>query len=101
MHRRQLPILDPCSEDYEAMTPEGTSRRCARCQTSVHDLSAMSRAEARRFLLRHRGQQVCMRYRWDAHGEVLFRPASARVAGPLSTALAGLLAACTGPTGIS
>lgn len=77
------------------MTPEGSGRRCERCSTLVHDLSAMTRAEARQLLGRTRGQPICVRYRSGPDGQVLFRSPPARTGGPFVAALAGLLAACT------
>ncbi len=81
------------------MPPTGSTRRhCERCQTPVHDLSAMTRAEARLLLLRSLGQSLCIRYRTGPEGQLHFRPPPPRPAGPLVTALAGLMAACTSTT---
>lgn len=97
MHRRSLPIAQPCHEDFDAMEPQGSRRFCDRCQTPVHDLSAMTRTEARDFLRQRQGQQVCVRYRTESDGTLRFAPAPpARAAVPVLVAMAGLMAACTG-----
>ncbi len=71
-------------------------RRCERCDKTVHDLSAMTRVEARYFLLQHRGQRPCLRYRVGRDGTLRFRPPTPRVAGPVMLTVIGLMAACTG-----
>lgn len=95
MHKRLLPVLDPCGEDFARMTG-ASSRFCTRCSTAVHDLSQMTEREARLLLGRHAGGTLCVRYRAHRDGRVHFAPApSARrvstvaVLGALSTGCAG------------
>lgn len=78
------------------MEDHGTRRFCDRCRKSVHDLSSMTEAQAEYFLLRHRGQELCVRYQVRPDQTVRFRQPPARRAGPVVMALAGLMAACTG-----
>lgn len=94
MRTARLRVLDPCSEDYDAMRGSGTTRFCDRCSKSVTNLSDMTRAEAQRFLEAHAGERVCVRYRSRA-GQVQFRPSTpARLA--FVAAISVALAACTG-----
>ena len=75
MHRRQLPIVALCDQDWEAMRADGQlARRCDVCATSVLDLSRMTEREARRVLALP-GEQ-CIRYRTDGAGKVQFRQRS-------------------------
>lgn len=69
MRRESLPIAQPCNADWERMDGDGAVRFCRRCEQQVHDLSAMTEAEARAFLAR--GGQPCIRYTHDA-GRVRF-----------------------------
>ncbi|KIG12525.1 hypothetical protein DB30_01287 [Enhygromyxa salina] len=75
MHRRQLPIVSPCHEDWNDMTGAGAARHCESCDESVQDLSAMSSDDARAFLREHGEQQPCVRYRFDRAGRLLFAAA--------------------------
>jgi hypothetical protein len=69
MRRESLPISQPCNADWERMEGEGSVRFCRRCEQQVHDVSAMSEAEARVFLAA--GGQPCIRYTHDA-GRIRF-----------------------------
>jgi len=94
-----LPIpIDRCPRRYADMPPDGPrSRRCAQCETSVHDLSAMSRAEAARVLAGD--EPVCVRYLFDRSGRVVHRRAGrlGRVVALAVVAAAPLLTeACGG-----
>jgi len=70
MHRRLLPIVSPCHEDWEQMAGD-VARRCERCRTSVVDLSALSERQARAVLATP--GEMCIRYRSDEAGRVRFR----------------------------
>jgi hypothetical protein len=95
MRRTQLPIANPCHEDWRTMDPVARGRFCRRCDKQVHDLSAMTEPQAREFLAEPRDSKICVRYACDGAGNVRFSPL--RVA-----AVALALAACTphgpGPT---
>lgn len=69
MRRESLPISQPCNADWERMDGDGSVRFCRRCEQQVHDVSAMSEAEARVFLAG--GGQPCIRYTHDA-GRIRF-----------------------------
>ena len=89
MHRRTLPIADPCT----AFRPEPGKSFCDKCEKHVHDLSAMTRREAERFLGAHVGERICVAYRSRKDGSILVKP-EPRMIGVVLMALG--LAACTG-----
>ena len=62
----------PCDEKWEAMTPAGCDRICARCDTVIHDLSSLEFDEAEALL--RRGAETCVRARIDADGVVALKP---------------------------
>ncbi|MDX6694785.1 MAG: hypothetical protein QOF02_2388 [Blastocatellia bacterium] len=67
MSKRQLSVLDrltvtsPCSEDWDAMSGNEQARFCSHCASSVHNLSALTRAEAMALVRKSRGR-LCVRY---------------------------------------
>ncbi len=93
--RRHLPIRveSACREDWSAMTPRGEGRHCARCQSTVIDLTRVTRAQAER-LVREHGGRVCGRVRADERGDAVFAPEPVR-RGIVPVAIAGVLAACS------
>jgi len=116
---RDVEIKDPCPEDWDAMRTEpGSPRRhCDHCAKNVHDLSAMTEAEAELFLTATRGQDLCVSYALDGEGAIAFRAARSSTGGSfvpatqlrrrlsdaaprpvaraaVKTAMAGALAAC-------
>lgn len=78
-----LPLLDrvrvasPCSVKWGDMTPVGDGERvrhCGQCGLNVHDLSALSRAEAEALIASHLpGQRLCGRFYQRSDGTVLTR----------------------------
>ena len=74
MKRADLPIESPCSANWSTMTRDGQKRFCDACKKHVHDLSAMSPAEARGVLDAPRARDLCVRYLYDDEGNILFRP---------------------------
>jgi hypothetical protein len=109
MKSSEVAIASPCHEDWGAMTPEGARRFCDRCDKHVHDLSALTEVQARALLTRpaERDAGICVRYRANAAGEIVFAPPTnvvpigalrrRRVAAalPAAAGLAMALAACT------
>jgi hypothetical protein len=86
------------------MAPRESARFCGDCKKLVHDLSAMSEANARR-LLERSSESLCVRYLHDRAGEIWFaedfaraKPAPRSRARALVTALAipALVQACGG-----
>jgi hypothetical protein len=84
MNRKQLQINSPCDADWDGMDKRGASRFCDHCSKSVHDLSAMTRSEARALV--EGTPNLCVRYSYGADGEVIHRPERPLPAGPLARA---------------
>ena len=65
-----------CEEDWrtfdETAAGEGT-RLCQKCVKRVHDLTTLTRAEALALFERPPPEGLCVRYREDGHGRILFR----------------------------
>ncbi|MFV8749083.1 carboxypeptidase regulatory-like domain-containing protein [Nannocystaceae bacterium ST9] len=79
MHRRRLPIVDPCTRSLAAMPLRAAGRRwCETCEHEVLDLSALSEAEARAVLRAKLGESICVAYRVDSSGELAFRDRAPR-----------------------
>ena len=78
MRTDDVPITTPCGASFDGMSAVDAARRmCASCNKVVHDLSAMSEADARTTVA---DGPVCVRYLYDVHGNVLFSaPPGARV----------------------
>ena len=73
MHKRHLPIANPCHEDWDAMDrSDGAKRFCDQCTKHVHDLSSMTRVEAETLLSAPRDGRICIRYSSDVSGRVRF-----------------------------
>lgn len=62
----------PCDEPWEAMAPRGCNRHCASCDKIIHDLSALTFAEASRLLGRE--DEVCVRAQIAPDGTVALKP---------------------------
>ena len=74
MRKSELPIDEPCHEDWGAMRRDPGSRRfCDQCSKHVHDLTSMTEAEAREVLASAAGERICVRYRVDGSGNLKFR----------------------------
>jgi len=111
MDSGKLPITGPCPIDLDAIGFDRSSKsaHCTHCAKSVHNLSRMTRGEAREFLREHAGERLCVSYGRDADGKIVFKqpePAPAPVvpisrlrrrAAPAAAGvgLAAALAACT------
>jgi hypothetical protein len=98
VHRRHLPIAEHCEAFVPAPGSADEGGFCERCQQPVHDASAMTEPELRRFLAAREGTRVCLSYHTDARGWIRLRPTpTPRATPPLAVgALALLLAACAG-----
>lgn len=76
-----------CPLRWEKLVGGERERYCSSCEKHVHNLSAMTRGEATRFL-REQNAPICIRVEVDAQGRAVHRPGLAAVA------LAASLAAC-------
>jgi hypothetical protein len=65
-----ISIATPCSADWNTMSGDERSRHCAQCNLSVHNLSAMTRAEAEALVAGSDGR-ICVRLYRRADGTVL------------------------------
>lgn len=94
--RAELPIQNPCNQDFSAMTRAEANRRfCGACKKHVHDLTSMTEGEARALLDAPATEGLCIRYLADERGRIAFKPdvASARLRQRSGLALAALAAA--------
>lgn len=84
MNKQQLPINNPCTQDWNTMAGGDRQRFCQVCDKTVHDLSAMTQKEAQGVLAQRRaGQRLCVRYSAGDDGEILFQRPSLIPAGLL------------------
>lgn len=61
-HRAKIVITNPCSEDWNSMSPATDGRFCASCQKSVIDFSSKSDEEIKAFLKDKPGERLCGRF---------------------------------------
>ncbi|MCX4244279.1 hypothetical protein [Paraliomyxa miuraensis] len=109
MRSQDIQIPEPCHADWDAMRPEDRGKFCLQCQTKVHDLSAMTRDEARAFLRGNVGNDVCVSFEHHEDGALVFRQPAPRpapivplsrlrrprvVAAGMAVGMAAALAAC-------
>lgn len=104
---RLLELIQPC--DFQLRSGVPTDRpgilRCRGCNSDVHDLSAMTSAEASQFLAQRRPDQ-CVRFSVDEHDRIQLADGPsglvgriARDARPMISVASLLLAACGGEAG--
>ncbi|MCB9595699.1 MAG: hypothetical protein H6719_23455 [Sandaracinaceae bacterium] len=77
-----------CHNRWADLTPRGAGRHCAECDTTVIDLSRLTRREA----LRRTAKGACVRLRYDAEGAPIFRAEPTRRGGLVVAA--ALLGGC-------
>ena len=64
MKENYVILMDnPCSEDWEKMTPSEKGRFCGKCQTEVVDFTKMHRDQVVDYLLNKTNQDTCGRYK--------------------------------------
>ena len=84
----------PCSKNWNEMSGDEKARFCNSCEKDVHNISAMTRKEARKFVAQNSGK-ACVRFERLGNGKVLTvdtkphktRRASRIAAGVFSAAL--------------
>jgi hypothetical protein len=101
MRREEIAIESPCGVDWDGMKPADMKKRfCDACKMHVHDLSQMTRREAKALLASERTEGLCVRYLHDQHGEVVFTDSLVRAKrlalGAVALAGAMSLTACMG-----
>lgn len=111
MRSEDIEIPEPCHADWDAMRPEERGKFCFECNKKVHDLSSMTKDEARGLLRRAACEDLCISFEHEEDGSLVFlapapkpaplvplsrlrrpRTATAAVAG---VGMAVALAACT------
>ena len=100
---KQVRVENPCAADWEQMAGTEKVRFCAGCCKNVHNLSAMTRAEAAQTLAQPEGLP-CVRFHHDAVGAPLTRealPARRRFLGVLAGALLALAGGWSSPRSAS
>lgn len=68
-----IPIVQPCTADWQAMSGDDRQRLCAQCQKHVHNLSALTAGELRKFVAERDGSE-CIGYEYDERGRVVLAP---------------------------
>lgn len=63
-------VASPCGENWDAMKGNEQIRFCSHCAKDVTNISEMSAAEARRFVLRSKGS-ICIRVIKDTRGRTI------------------------------
>jgi hypothetical protein len=95
MNTSEVPIASPCGQDWTTMKPGDKGRYCGACKKTVHDLSALTKREARALLAAPTTEGLCVRYLYDAHGDIAFTdtvPASRLVCAKRALVAAAALA---------
>lgn len=105
MKTKQIPIEEPCHQDWEQLRGDERRRFCSQCDKHVHNLSAMTKAQAQALL--EREPKLCVIYKYDEHDELVFEPEPTRdqlqlqgarkLLAAAALAVPMLLAACDEP----
>jgi hypothetical protein len=98
-------VPSPCPVSWNSMSGTDVTRTCATCARQVHDLSAMTSAEAEALIFSGT-ERICVRYVRDADGAILTADRLVKIqkgpyAGLSAAALAAVVAlsqpACSAP----
>jgi hypothetical protein len=88
-------VKQSCNVSWNAMTGTDTVRHCEQCDRTIHNLSAMTAADAERLLAQSSGERLCVTYARGPSGEVVTTDRPARFSwgrlGGRSTAAAAAL----------
>lgn len=82
----------PCSKNWNEMTGDEKARFCKSCEKDVHNISAMTRKEARKFVAQNSGK-ACVRFERLGNGKVLTADTKLHKTGRTSRIAAGVLGA--------
>ncbi len=63
LHSIQITIPQPCSEDWNKMTPQEQGRFCDSCRKCVVDFTNFSDTELYQYLIENKGKKACGRFR--------------------------------------
>ncbi len=89
----RVSIASPCTADWSTMVGDDRRRFCGSCRLHVHDLSAVTAAEARALLHDAGKGRLCVRFFRRADGRVLTRDCPVGVRRRLRAACARAAAA--------
>lgn len=81
-------LTRPCGQRWAELLPRGEGRYCGQCDTTVIDLSRLTKRQA----LEKTKDGACVRARLDERGELLFRPDPERRLGRRALAVVAALA---------
>jgi len=82
----------PCSKNWNEMTGDEKARFCETCKKDVHNISAMTRKEARKFAAQNSGK-ACVRFERLENGKVLTADTKLHKIGRASRIAAGVFSA--------
>ncbi|MGB1015749.1 MAG: hypothetical protein ACPG4T_16550 [Nannocystaceae bacterium] len=73
---QDLSLSKPCPVDLDDHFARSPAKReyCSHCSHNVHMLSAMTEREAEQFLADSENQDICISYKLNRDGDVVFRP---------------------------
>ncbi len=63
MSTYKISIPEPCSENWNKMTPTDTGRFCQQCTKNVIDFTGMTNEEISLYLMQHKEERVCGRFK--------------------------------------
>lgn len=74
-HPIQISIQQPCSEDWNKMTPQEQGRFCDSCQKCVVDFTGFTDEQLHQYFRKHSGEKVCGRLQnWQLKRVVALPP---------------------------
>ncbi len=74
-HPIQISIPQPCSEDWNKMTPLEQGRFCDSCQKCVVDLTGFTDEQLYKYFAEHKDEKVCGRFQnWQLKRQVALPP---------------------------
>ncbi|WP_427872014.1 energy transducer TonB [Flavobacterium sp. MMS24-S5] len=59
----KISIPEPCSEDWNKMTPNENGRFCMSCSKTVVDFTLMSPEEIQQYIIKNQGHKMCGRFK--------------------------------------
>jgi len=74
---QRLAVTSPCTQDWDSMIGNDRVRFCEHCSLHVHNISAMTRAEAMRLAHRSHGR-LCVRYHSTTQNLIVTRTPESR-----------------------
>lgn len=96
MRTEQVEIVTPCGVEWNSLARSGNARFCGECSKLVHDLSSMKEAAARALLSTSK-EKLCVRYLYDATGQIHFAQAPVVPLGRLAWREVARAAVLSGP----